>query len=137
LEICAKECAICEVGNASMLLKSLDRILPDQSTGCVAAYGAIDARKRYETIAAFDAAVISPLRKCAEPRKPSTAGTIARNETFRGSRRFGRTPWRRWCGHHRRSRIETKMNCGNLLGQVCPPSALTVRSPTSKSKLLC
>ena len=32
-------------------------------------------------------------------------------------KRFGRTPWRKWSGYHRRSRVETKTNCLKLLGQ--------------------
>jgi hypothetical protein len=32
-------------------------------------------------------------------------------------KRFGRTLWRKWSGYHRRSRVETKMNCLELLGQ--------------------
>jgi hypothetical protein len=38
-------------------------------------------------------------------------------EALRVSRRFGQTTWRRWSGYHRRSRVETKMHCVNLLGQ--------------------
>ncbi len=32
-------------------------------------------------------------------------------------KRFGRTLWRKRSGYHRRSRVETKMNCLKLLGQ--------------------
>ena len=31
--------------------------------------------------------------------------------------RFGRALWRKGSGYHRRSRLETKMNCRTLLGQ--------------------
>jgi hypothetical protein len=44
-------------------------------------------------------------------------GAIARNEALRASKRFGRTIWRLWSGHHRRSRVETKMHFVKLLGQ--------------------
>ncbi len=30
---------------------------------------------------------------------------------------IGRALWRNWSGYHRRSRVETKMNCVKLLGQ--------------------
>jgi hypothetical protein len=46
-----------------------------------------------------------------------TPGAIACNQTLRASRRFGRTIWRRWSGHHRRSRLETKSHCLKPLGQ--------------------
>ena len=42
---------------------------------------------------------------------------IARNEAVNASRYLGRTLWRRWSGYHRRSRVESKMNCVKLLGQ--------------------
>jgi hypothetical protein len=32
-------------------------------------------------------------------------------------KRFGRTLWRKWSGYHRRSRVEAKMNCLEILGQ--------------------
>ena len=35
----------------------------------------------------------------------------------RASKYLGRVPWRNWSGHHRRSRVETKMHCVKLLGQ--------------------
>ncbi len=44
-------------------------------------------------------------------------GAGARNEALRAMKRFGRTIWHRWCGYHRRSRVETKMSCMKLLGQ--------------------
>jgi hypothetical protein len=40
-----------------------------------------------------------------------------RNKVLRTSQRVGRTIWRRWRGHHRRSRAETKMQCVQLPGQ--------------------
>jgi hypothetical protein len=42
---------------------------------------------------------------------------MARNEAVNASRYLGRAIWRRWSGYHRRSRVETKMHCVNLLGQ--------------------
>ncbi|MBL3554705.1 IS5/IS1182 family transposase, partial [Rhodovulum sulfidophilum] len=41
----------------------------------------------------------------------------ARSEILRASKHLGRTPWRNRSGSHRRSRVETKMNCVKLLGQ--------------------
>ncbi|HEM7311045.1 TPA: IS5/IS1182 family transposase, partial [Acinetobacter baumannii] len=31
-------------------------------------------------------------------------------------KRLGRTLWKKWSGYHRRSLVETKMNCIKLLG---------------------
>ncbi|MCF6433840.1 IS5/IS1182 family transposase, partial [Leisingera sp. MMG025] len=38
-------------------------------------------------------------------------------EALRASKYLGRAIWRRWSGYHRRSRVESKMNCIKLLGQ--------------------
>ncbi|SDE49589.1 hypothetical protein SAMN04488239_1211, partial [Ruegeria marina] len=44
-------------------------------------------------------------------------GAVARNEALRASKYLGRAIWRRWSGYHRRSRVESRMNCIKLLGQ--------------------
>ena len=60
---------------------------------------------------------LTPPRRNARPWKPDTAGARARNEILRASKHLGRALWRNWSGYHRRSRVETKMNCVKLLGQ--------------------
>ena len=60
---------------------------------------------------------IIPPRRTARSWKKDSPGAGARNEALRAIKRFRRTPWRKWSGYHRRSRIETKMNCMKLLGQ--------------------
>ena len=67
--------------------------------------------------AARNGAAVIPPRKNAKPWKPTSPGAIARNEALRASTYPGRALWRRWCGYHRRSRVESKMNCIKLLGQ--------------------
>ncbi|MFP3386198.1 IS5/IS1182 family transposase, partial [Tritonibacter sp. SIMBA_163] len=61
-------------------------------------------------------AVIPPCKN-AKPWKPTSAGAVTRNEVVRASRYLGKALWRRWSGYHRRSHVETKMNCVKLLGQ--------------------
>ena len=116
---------------------------PTRPSHCRATDGAFDTRKCHDAIhcpltvckqtvrgAARGAAAIIPPRKNAKPWKPDTAGTTARNEALRASKRFGRTIWRRWSGYHRRNRVETnplmvcrqtiagqRMHCVKLLGQ--------------------
>ena len=41
---------------------------------------------------------------------------IARNETLRAARPYGRAFWKRWAGYHARSRIEAKMRCLKAFG---------------------
>ena len=100
-----------------MLPELLDQIPPEQEIGSVTADGAFDTRKCHDVIAARGAVAIIPPRKNAQFWKPDTAGSIARNETLRISKRVGRTIWPRWSGYHRRSGVETKMHCVKRLGQ--------------------
>ncbi len=106
-----------DVGDAPVLPGLPDRIPPGQDIASLTADGAFDTRRCHGAIAARGAPAIIPPRKNARPRKPDTAGAIARNEAPRASRRFGRTIWRQWSGCHRRSRAEPKMHCGKLPGQ--------------------
>jgi len=52
-----------------------------------------------------------------KPWKPTSAGAIARNEAVNAPRYLGKALWRRLAGYHRRSRVESEMNCIKLLGQ--------------------
>jgi len=96
---------------------------------CRAVDGAYDTRKCHDAVAARNAHAVIPPRKNAKPWKPplvhagmhcravDTPGARARNEAIRSSTYLGRALWRRLTGYHRRSRVETKMNCVKLLGQ--------------------
>lgn len=117
LEVRAVEVTISNVGDAPMLPELLNQIAPDQAIGSVTADGAYDTRKCHDAIAARNAHAVIPPRKNAKPWKPTTAGAIARNEAVNASRYLGKAIWRRWSGYHRRSRVETKMNCIKQLGQ--------------------
>lgn len=117
LEVRAVEVTTSNVGDAPMLPDLLDQIPREQDIGSVTADGAYDTRKCYDAVAARGAHAVIPPRKNAKPWKPTSAGAIARNEAVIASRYLGRTIWRRWSGYHRRSRVETKINCIKLLGQ--------------------
>ena len=45
------------------------------------------------------------------------AAFIYRNKAVKVCKRLGRTVWKRWSGYHRRSLVETKMNCFKRLGE--------------------
>lgn len=117
LEVRAVEVTGSNIGDAPILPDLLDQIPSDEEIGSVTADGAYDTRKCHEAIAARCATAIIPPRKNAKPWKPTSPGAIARNEALRGSKYLGRAIWRRWSGYHRRSRVESKMNCIKLLGQ--------------------
>ncbi|MDU8914240.1 IS5 family transposase, partial [Aestuariicoccus sp. MJ-SS9] len=117
LEVRAVEVTTSNIGDAPMLPELLNQIAPDHTIGSVTADGAYDTRKCHDAIAARGAHAVIPPRQNAKPWKPTTAGAIARNEAVNASRYLGKAIWRRWSGYHRRSRVESKMNCIKLLGQ--------------------
>lgn len=117
LEIRAVEVTSSNVGDAPMLPDLLAQLPPDQEIATVTADGAYDTRACHDAVADRGAAAIIPPRRNARPWKPDTAGARARNEILRTSKHLCRALWRNWSGCHRRSRVETKMNCVKLLGQ--------------------
>lgn len=100
-----------------MLSELLEQIPPDQAIGSVTADGAYDTRKCHDAIAARRAHGAIPPRMNAKPRKPSSAGAVARNKAVNASQSLDRAIWRKWSGYHRQSRVESKMNCTKLLVQ--------------------
>ena len=117
LEIRAVEVTSSSIGDAPMLPDLLDQIPPNQEIASVTGDGAYDTRKCHDAIAARNAHAVIPPRKNAKLWKPDTPGARARNEAVRSSKYLGRALWRQLTGYHRRSRVETKMNCVKLLGQ--------------------
>ena len=100
-----------------MLPELLAQIPTDQDIASVTADGAYYTRKCHDAIAERGGAAVIPPRKTATPWKAVTAGASARNEALRASKYQGCALWRRWNGHHRRSRVETKMHCDKLPSQ--------------------
>ncbi|MBB6580041.1 hypothetical protein HNP33_004167 [Comamonas odontotermitis] len=50
--------------------------------------------------------------------KPSKSRRVTyRNEAVKACKRLGRAIWKSWSGYHRRSLVETKMNCFKRLGE--------------------
>ena len=117
LEVRAVEITGSGVGDAPMLPGLLSQIPEGEPIASVTADGAYDGRACRDAIADRGAEAIIPPRRNAKPWKKDSPGAGARNEALRAIGRVGRTIWRRWSGYHRRSRVETKMNCMKLLGQ--------------------
>lgn len=133
LEIRAIEVTGSNIGDPPMLPNLLDQITPDQEIGSVTADGAYDTRKCHEAIAGRNAHAVIPPRKNAKLWKLDTPGARARNEAVRSSKYLGRALWRNLTGHHRRSRVETKMHCVRLLGHALPHVTSIGRSRKFKS----
>ncbi len=117
LEIRAVEVTGSHIGDAPILPDLLDQIPQDQEIASVTTDGAYDRRKCHDAIADRGAHAVIPPRKNAKPWRTITAGAVARNEALRATKYLGRALWRRCSGYHRRSRVETKMQCVKLLGQ--------------------
>jgi hypothetical protein len=106
-------------GDSPVLPERLDQIPEDEEIGtvtapshglqanrCRATDGADDTHRCHTATIDRQATAIIPIRKNGRPWKEDCPAAIARNETLRGTRHYGRAFWKRWTGYHARSRIE-------------------------------
>lgn len=70
--------------------------------------GAYDTRRCHSPIIDRQATAIIPIRKNERTWKEDCPAAIARNETLRATRHYGRAFWKRWSGYHARSRIAAR-----------------------------
>lgn len=111
-------------GDSPVLPELLDQIPEGEEIGTVTADGAYDTRRCHTAIIDRQATAIIPIRKNGRPWKEDCPAAIARNETLRATRHYGRAFWKRWAGYHARSRIEAKMRCLKAFGE-----RITARDP--------
>lgn len=95
----------------------LDQIPKGEEIGTVTADGAHDTRRCYTAIMNRQATPIMPIRKNGRPWEEDCPTAIARNETLRSTRYYGRAFWKRWTGYHPQNRIEAKMLCLKAFGE--------------------
>ncbi|MFW1977831.1 transposase, partial [Acinetobacter baumannii] len=95
----------------------------DEPIDSVYTDGAYYTKHCRQVILDRDAHAIIPPRNNAKPWKDQQARSIERNELLKTVKRLVRSLWKKWSGYHRRSLVETKMLCINLLGD-----KLTARS---------
>jgi hypothetical protein len=122
------ECTPRRDSDSPMLPDPPGQIPEGEQIGTVTADGAYDARRYHTAIIDRQAAPIIPIRKKGRPGKEDCPAAIARNETLRATRLYGRALRKRWTGHHVRSRIEAKMRCLNAFGQ-----RIAARHPESQT----
>ncbi|WP_394661477.1 IS5 family transposase, partial [uncultured Acinetobacter sp.] len=104
------------ISDSQVLGDLLNQIPLDEQIDSVYTDGAYDTKQCRQVIADRQAyAVISP-RKNAKPWKDTKTHSLQRNELLRTVKHLGRAIWKKWCGYHRRSLVETKMHCIKLLG---------------------
>ena len=115
-------------GDSPVLPELLDQIPESEEIGTVTADGAYDTRRCHTAIIDRQATPIIPIRKNGRPWKEDCPAAIARNETLRSTRHYGRAFWKRWTGYHARSRIEAKMRCLKAFGE-----RIAARHPDSQT----
>lgn len=99
-----------------MLPELLSQIPSDEPIVSVSGDGAYDTKACHAAISPCHAQAIIPPRKSARAWKGAQTGASSRNEALRACQRLGRRIWKKWSGYHRRSLVETKMNCFKRLG---------------------
>jgi len=115
-------------GDSPVLPELLDQTPEDEAFGTGTADGTYDIRRCHTAITDRKAPSIIPIRKNARPWKANGPAAIARNETLRATRHYGRAFWKRWTGYHLRSRIEAKMRCLKAFGE-----RIAARHPESQT----
>ena len=115
-------------GDSPVLPELLDQIPEGEQIGTVTADGAYDTRRCHTAIIDRQATAIIPIRKNGRSWKEDCPAAIARNETLRATRHYGRAFWKRWTGYHVRSRIEAKMRCLKAFGE-----RIAARDPESQT----
>jgi hypothetical protein len=115
-------------GDSPVLPELRGPIPGGEELGTVTADGAYDTRRCHTAIIDRQATAIIPVRKNGRPWKEDCPAAIARNETLRATRHYGRAFWKRWTGYHARSRIEAKMRCLKAFGE-----RIAARHPDSQT----
>jgi hypothetical protein len=111
--------AICvtsnEVSDAAVIADLLEQVPCDEALLSLTGDGAYDTQPVYEAVIQRNAVPIIPPRRNARIRKGDAFAY--RNAAVAACRHLGRKIWKVWSGYHRRSLVETKMNCIKRLGE--------------------
>ena len=103
-------------GDSPVLPELPDQIPKGEGIGTVTADGAHDTRRCQMALIDGQATAILPIRKNGRRWTENCPAAIARNETLRATRHYGRAFCKRWTGYHARRRIEAKMRCLKAFG---------------------
>ena len=111
--------AICvtsnNVSDAAVIPDLLQQLPKDEVLHSLTGDGAYDTQPVYEALMECGVIPIIAPRKNARIRKGQAF--VHRNAAIVARRRLGRSIWKYWIGYHRRSFVETKMNCIKRLGE--------------------
>ena len=109
--ICVTSKNISDTAVISDLLQELPK---DEVLQSLTGDGAYDRQPVHEEVMERGAIPIIAPRKNARIRKGQTF--VHRNAAIAACQRLGRSVCKRWIGYHRRSLVETRMNCIKRLG---------------------
>ena len=115
-------------GDSPVLPELLSQIPEGEEIGTVTADGADDTRRCHTAILDRKATPIIPIRKNGRPLKRDCPAAIARNDTLRATRHYGRAFCKRCTGYLARSPIEAKMRCLKAFGE-----RIAARHPDSQT----
>ena len=104
-----------DVGESPVGTELLDQIPSHEKVASFTGDGAYDSQDGHEACHRRRVILIIAPRKGARLRKG--LAFTHRNEAVKACKRLGRAIWKRWGGCHRRSLVETKMNCFKRLGE--------------------
>ena len=104
-----------DVSDAAVVADMLEQVPAGEALHSLTSDGAYDTQAVYEALRQRGCTPIIPPRKNARIRKGSAFAY--RNAAVAACRRLGRGVWKAWSGYHRRSLVETKMNCIKRLGE--------------------
>lgn len=113
------------VSDAAVIPDLLEQLLESENLEIVTGDGAYDTQQVYEAVIRHGATSVIPPRKNARMRKGSAF--VHRNAAIAACKRLGRGISKAWSGYHRRSLVETKMNCIKRLGERRWPEALKAK----------
>jgi hypothetical protein len=116
LEVCAVEVTSSNVGDARCSLNCWAR--SPRIRRSVRSPPMAPVTPASATTLSLDVGPMPSSRHAGTPNPGSPTPSVpGHDDILRATRHLGRALWRRWSGYHRRSRVETKMNCLKLLGQ--------------------
>ncbi len=104
-----------EAGDSPVAAGLLRQIPSHEIVASFTGDDAYDTKDVHEACHHRKAIPVIPPRKGARLRKG--LAFAHRNEAVKACKKLGRTIWKRWSGYHRRSLVETKMNCLKRLGE--------------------
>ena len=104
-----------EVADAAVVADLLEQIPGHESVLSLTGDGAYDTQPVYEAVIERGVTPVIPPRKNARMHKG--AAFTHRNAAIAACQRLVRRIWKVWSGYHRRSLVETKMNCIKRLGE--------------------